>query len=497
MIFGTSKQLNEIVETQISEESYRQLEIWKCIYAGYYDVFHKLSYMTVNGTKKRRRHTLNMAKVSTEELSKLIFTEKVKVNISNETLNENIEDLLNKNRFYKVFQGKLEQMLALGGLVLKANPKEQDDLTYKIGIEYVSPDCFIPTAWENGEINEGVFLNTSRKDNKVYCLFEFHNWKITTNDAGIKVRLYTIKNELYESDKNSQQSAKKVPLETLYPDLQETTSIEGLTKTLFQYIKPNIANNLDLQSPLGISIFANALDTLYAIDVAFDSFITEFKLGKRRIIVPSSAVRTIVDPSTGELHRYFDADDEIYQAMNIGDPDKQKIEDNTVPLRVTEHIAAINALLNLYSMQIGLSSGSFTFDGIQVKTATEVISENSKTYKTIVSNENVIEEGLINFIHTLTEVSALYDVYDLPSEDYEVKLYWDDSIVGDKYTDSDFYIKLNMNGLVSKKYALMQVLDFTEEEADSMIKEASEERASEMPDINSLTGGNNPLGVVE
>lgn len=495
-IFKDNKEINEIIETQISELHYKELEKWKMIYSGYYDEWFKMKYTTVAGTKERRRHSLHMAKTSAAELAKMIFSENVEINISNEQHGSNIDNILSDNRFYKVFQEKIEQMLALGGMVLKVFPKDQPDGSYKLLINYVTPDCFIPISWENGHIDEGAFLNVSKKGDKTYCLFEIHKWKIQNDETGNPAKVYTIENRLYVKDNRSNTGAKEIALAELYPTLQQFTVIEGLTQPLFQYAKPNIANNFDLQSPLGVSIFANALDTLYAIDVAFDSFIREFRLGKRRIIVPAQAVRSIVDPNTGELHRYFDAEDEVYQAMNFTDPDKMKITDNTVALRVDEHIAAINALLNLYAMQIGFSSGSFTFDGTQVKTATEVISENSKTYQTIKSNEHMLEEVLENFINTLTEVAALYKIYPMPG-DFDIEFDWDDSIVGDKYQDTDWYIKLLQNGLSSKKNAIMKIMKLTDEQAQEMLDEISKEEQAAQPDITDILTAQNPLNATE
>src|SRR5690606_10807914 len=126
----------------------------------------------------------------------------------------------------------------------------------------------------------------------------------------------------------------------------------------FSYFKTNKANNIDLQSPLGISLYANALDTMKAIDTAFDSFHREFRLGRKRIIVPAHMVKTVIDPDTGRAHRYFDDTDETYEAFNSGEMDDNKIQDISVELRVEEHIAAINALLNLFAMQTGFSSGT-------------------------------------------------------------------------------------------------------------------------------------------
>jgi A118 family predicted phage portal protein len=494
MIFSKNKKIQDIVKTQISAEHYDMIDKWKSIYGGTYEEFNKLKYNTVMGQKTRRRQSLGMGKVVSQELAKLVFSEKVEININNKQFADNIEDAFQKNRFYKVFQSKVEQMFALGGLVLKAHPKEQLDGSYKLAFTYVTPDCFIPISYDNEEITEGAFVTVTKKGDKTYYLFEIHQWDNRKSEDSEDVKhVYVIQNELYEEDTHSANSnsplAKQVPLDTLYEGLEPEVTIENLTNPLFQYIKPNLANNFDLQSPLGISIFANSIDTLNAIDVAFDSYVREFKLGRRRIIVPASAVRTTVDPETGEFQRYFDAEDEVYQAFNFSDAEKQQIKDNTVALRVDEHIGAINSLLNLLAMQVGFSPGTFTFDGQSVKTATEVITENSKTYQTKQINEQVLEEALSKFIHTLGEVADLYDIFPMPSEEIEVEFNWDDSILKDKETDSNFFIKLKNAGLITASFTLQQILDFTEEQADEMIKQVQEENKAMNPDMDNMFGG--------
>src|SRR5690606_39468519 len=48
----------------------------------------------------------------------------------------------------------------------------------------------------------------------------------------------------------------RAALGTLYPELEQEVRISNLSRPLFVYFKPNIANNFDTQSPLGISIYA-------------------------------------------------------------------------------------------------------------------------------------------------------------------------------------------------------------------------------------------------
>src|SRR5690625_7446098 len=139
-----------------------------------------------------------------------------------------------------------------------------------------------------------------------------------------------------------------------------------LKKSLFVYFKPNTANNVDTQSPLGIPIYANALPTMKAIDTAFDSFHREFRLGKKRIIVPEAMVKTVYDQN-GQPQRYFDSSDETYESFKKGKMDEAKMDDVCVVLRVEAHVSAINDLLYLYAMQTCKSSRTIEFYRVLLK----------------------------------------------------------------------------------------------------------------------------------
>jgi A118 family predicted phage portal protein len=445
-------------EIPVNDTFYNHIDVWKALYSGYHKDFHDVKYHTINGTKTRRMATLNMPKVVAQEIATLVFNEKCSINISDEKLSENIEIVFKANSFYKKFQDYLEYNFALGGMVIKGYAEDG-----QIKLSYVTADCFIPVAWDNQGITEGIFINEIKKGNKKYTHLEWHLWE---SDQ------YIIRNEVYES--NGTDLGVKVPLKDFFPNLQEEVVISGLKRSLFVYFKPNTANNIDLNSPLGISVYANSLDTLKSLDIAFDSFQREFRLGRKRILVPAAAIRTVIDPVTGASHRYFDANDEVYEAFNF-DQDSNEIKDISVELRVEEHIAAINALLNILAMQIGFSAGSFTFDGQGVKTATEVISENSKTFRTKQSHETIIEAGLQELVEVIVQVAELYDIFEGP-EKYEVTVTFDDSIAEDQTAEINKQVLLVSNGLTSKKRAIMKVHGVTVEEAEKILQEIREEQ---------------------
>ena len=286
----------------------------------------------------------------------------------------------------------------------------------------------------------------------------------------------------------------RYPLAAVYPMLDEETEI-NTEYSLFTYFRTPKANNIDDNSPLGISMYANAMDTLHAIDICFDSFVREFRLGKKRIIVPARMIRNVVDPVTGKQVRYFDATDETYEALSTDDPDTLKIQDNSVVLRVNEHVEAMNALLNILCLQVGLSFGTFSFDAHGgLKTATEVVSENSKTYKTIKNFQNQIKPAIEDIVNAIIEVAALYEmsyngqsIKALRDRGYDVKVSMDDGITQDRQTNINEGITLVSAGLMSKYTFLTDPKygqNMTEEDAQRELERIAGENNITMPQLD-------------
>lgn len=463
------EKISDHKDVSINDEMFQKIEIWKALYKGYYSEWHDVQYQTIDGPKQRRMFTLNMGKIVSSEMASLVYNEKCEISIDNETVSDFINSVFKQNKFDKKFQDYVEYMFAHGGMVIK--PYVEND---KIMLSFVTADCFIPISWRNDTINEAVFPYEFKKRNKKYTHLEWHLWE---NGH------YIIRNEVYESQSGVDLGV-KVPLKNFFPDLEEEVSIGNIKRPIFAYFKPNTANNIDIQSPLGISIFANALDTMKAIDTAFDSFHREFRLGRKRILVPAHMVKTVIDPEDGLPKRYFDSSDETYEAFGT-EQDELEIKDISVELRVEEHISAINALLNIFAMQTGFSTGTFTFDGKSMKTATEVVSEQSKTFKSKQSHENIIEAALQELIDSIVAIGELYGMINAP-EEYEVAVTFDDSIAEDKGSEINQQTQLVAAGMQSKKRAIMKVQGVTEEEAQQILQEIIEEERRQSPDLEEL-----------
>jgi A118 family predicted phage portal protein len=477
----------------------------KYVYKGFYNDWHLIDAPTIkNPRNQRRMYYLNLGKAVCSELAGMVWTDQTEVTVTTEgftpteanpedPLQKFVDKVLKKNNFQRKMLECIEQAAALGGEALKvwADFKTDDDGTaipdtIRLKIGYCQADQFVPTAWDNANVTEGVFISRQAKGGYYYTRLEFHKWDGTT---------YFITNELYRSDMYKMGSKEpqdilgvRIPLATIFPDMEDETTISGLEASLFSYFRTPVANNVDDNSPLGVSIYANAMETLHALDICFDSFVREFRLGKKRIIVPARMVKNVIDPVTGEQRRFFDATDETYEALSTDDPDNLKIQDNSVELRVEEHVAAMTAFLNIFCLQVGLSAGTFSFDAKGgLKTATEVVSENSKTYKTVKNFQNMIKPAVEHLVHNIVDLGALYGlevdgvpVSTLRERGFEVAVAMDDGITQDRQTNINEGITLVGAGLMSKKTFLTdpkygQCL--TEEAADAELQRIAEEQS--------------------
>ncbi len=242
------------------------------------------------------------------------------------------------------------------------------------------------------------------------------------------------------------------------------------------YFAAQEAADLYENVPLGISVFANSVDTLRGIDIVFDSFIREFILGRKRIIVPTEMMQPVIDTETGKSEFYFDTDDEVFVALNMEDAENNKITDNSTQLRVQEHITAINALLNILCVQTGLSTGAISFDMVQgLKTATEVISDNNETANTIKDNKNQLNETLETVFHAVLNLAFALGI--LKKKPYEITIGWNDNVIIDDNTMIDNTIKLFNAGLLDLKTAVMRVNKCDEKTADEIVAKIKDENA--------------------
>lgn len=205
----------------------------------------------------------------------------------------------------------------------------------------------------------------------------------------------------------------------------------GSPEPQFTIDRLNIVNNADEDesNPMGIAIYANSIDILKKLDIEYDSYNNEFDLGRKRIFVAPEMIRNI------NGNPAFDPEDTVfYQLPDNYDKDKEGlIKEINMDLRSEQHSKAIDDDLNYLSLKCGFGTERYKFDSSGVKTATEVISENSDMYRMIKKHEIILEDVLKELIQIIIRLGIVLG--NPLNPDTEIIIDFDDSIIEDKQAE--------------------------------------------------------------
>lgn len=411
---------------------YRKIEEWKSWYNGNVRNFSFYRVYTGQGSyTKRKRKTMGMAKKVCEDIADLLLNERVKFVFSDDATGAFVQEVLDENQFL-VFGNDYQERKAYTGTVAyipylyDAEIETDGAVTSgKIGINYVSAGNIYPVSWQRGKVTECIFTFPHTVNRKKYIQVQYHK---------LENGLYVIENTVLEAITGSREGKelKREEWKQLRPFRNLTARIEtGSPDPQFVIDRLNIVNNADADesNPMGIAIFANAIDTLKKLDVEFDSYCNEFELGKKRIFVAPEMMKNI-DGSMA-----FDPEDTVFYKMP-DDYDKEKeglIHEVDMQIRTESHSKAINDDLNYLSLKCGFGTERYRFDSGQAKTATEVISENSDMYRMLKKHEIILEDAIRRLIKIIIRLGRILN-YPL-NENTEITVDFDDSIIEDKESE--------------------------------------------------------------
>lgn len=358
---------------KVDSDYYGYIDTWKEWYAGKVKKFH--SYKQYNGKRQitRERYTLGMAKKGCEDWANKLLSEKVTISTSSQ---EEVDKILEKNNFWLNGNQLVEETFALGTGAF---------VEYRAGdfpvIDYIIAPMIFPLRWKKGEIIDCAFASILESGEQKQFYVNIHI------KEGSR---YRVENKIIIASGDGHFEEGKLPknvMPVVYNDVKT-----------FQIIKPNIVNNINLNSPMGMAIFANAIDEMKTIDLIYDSYKNEFSLGKKRIFVKSGALN--VDLENGEAVPVFDENDVEFYAL----PDEEgtdMIQESKFDIRAEQHDVGLQTNLNLYGKKIGFGDNGYKWEKGQVKTATETISDNSEMFRNIQKHEVILEPALIGMVEAL------------------------------------------------------------------------------------------------
>jgi len=334
----------------------------------------------------------------------------------------------------------------------------------KVKIDFATADKIYPLSYTRNKITECAFASRRVINNKPMLYVSIHR-KATDQDE-ITTGNYMVENYLFKINRGGN----LVDVTDSLTDIIRVIDTGDIVPW-FSILKPNITNNIDMDNPMGVSVFGNSIDVLKGLDIAYDSLINEFILGRKRIFVEDDLLQP--DATTGQFKKIFDTNDVVFHSLpgsNTGDNAGKKITESDMELRIEEHEKGIQQNLNILSSKVGFGQKYYDFNQGSVQTATQIVSENSDLFRNIKKHEILIEECLRDLFKGIFSMMSNFLSINIPI-DTEVSINFDDSIIEDTAeTKRQAQLEYNL-GLIDKVMYFMMTRKLDEEQAKQLVEE--------------------------
>lgn len=472
--------LNKKYKTNISTEYYTHIQNWRLWWEGYVKEVHSYRELGVDGAARRRElYRLGMAKRITEDWASILLNEKTNIVCEDKKsgtwlLGDDSEQgaggVLGYNNFWAEGNELLEKAFAYGtgafvaraeGAKVSENGSVIPDENCKATIEYIDALSIIPLSVERSKITEVAFVSRSTKKGTDCIYIETH----TKGENGN----YIIENEYFMLEGAD---LKRVDLpEGIAPKIDTGSSLPW-----FAFVYPNITCNIRECNGLGMSVYANALDSLKAVDIAYNNFVRDFKLGGKKVFYNKAMLQT---NSEGKTITPDDVVQQLFQQVGDGmDFDaKQMVVEFNPALRVQENKDGVQAHLDYLSAKCGLGTHQYQFNYSGIKTATEYSGEKQELIKHAHRHAIVLKVALKTLCQALLYIGKTFCNAPVDAET-SITITLDDSFIIDEETAAAKDMQLVNAGIMNAYEYRMKHFGETEEIAKAKLNEMQTQQSN-------------------
>lgn len=402
--------LNTEFGYEISDDYYKNIEIWRDWWKGFHEPFHKIVFE--NGEKKRSRdmYTMKMAKKVCEDWAAILINDKTFVKVDDEYSQQFLVGdtdnggVFGSNCFWDQANDLMEKMMYSGtaAVVIRlknalfgGDGKLLPSSDMRIDLNYLEADKIIPLSVENGEITEAAFCSDM-------CIYG-HNrlyLEIHRSESG----KYVIENHIFKVDSSEKNLLKEEKLPPNLPRIIHTDS----DKPWFAICKPAIVNPIKGNKGMGCAVFANAIDNLKGVDLAFNNFNSDFRLGQKKVFLNKNMLadmaggKKVAPDEVNQQLFYF-----IGETLDSGDG-KQLIQEHNPDLRVSDNTAGIQAQLDYLSFKVGFGTKHYQFNNGSIVTATQYTGDKQDLIQNAHKHFIKVESFLHKLVKTLLWIGHNY-----------------------------------------------------------------------------------------
>ena len=418
--------------------------------------------------------TINFAKSICSEVARL-STLAIGVKIDGSARAYYLQQQIDK--LYFNIRHWVEYGCAYGTIILKPNGNN---------VDLFVPGDFIITDRDVDDITGVVFYfsqSVQEGKNKIwYTRLEYHRFA----DDGS----YLIDNVCYKGlSKDDTRDKVDISL-TPWKDLLESATIGGLDKPLYGVLRTPQANNIEIDSPLSVPIFADALEELKDLDIAYSRNCTEINDSKRTVLMDSDKLFPFGSSGMSDVARLDRGvasglmKDKMglpkYVRMVEGSGEKDFYQEINPTLNTQTRLDGINALLSQIAYKVGFSNGYFVFnESTGIQTATGVEAEQQRTIQFIKDVRDKIEDCMNGLIYAMDVLATLYGL--APVGTYEVTYDFGD-ITYNREEDRMRWWQYVQAGKAPAWMFFVKFEGMSEEEAKAMVEEAQPKEETLFPE---------------
>lgn len=421
-------ELSDVDEILISDEMSDAIQKWKLMYK------NKAPWINDDVT------SIGIPKSICQMLQMMVLSElevEVPGNETENSLASYMQDIIDEQLFSEL-DINLEKAMALGGMVIK--PYLSNDSIY---FDFVLQGDFYPLAFDDdGRITDIAFFDQFISGSELYTKVERHTFSNNT----VLVQNKAFKAKVVDTDDMQEQElGNEIPLTSVprWEDIEPEVTIESVEKPMYGYYKVPLSNNVDMESPLGVSVFNAATNLIKLADIQFSRLDWEYEAGQIAIDVDSTALCT---QDTYFKQRLDSGRDRIYRKLDLGS--EETYHAFTPSLRDSSYIQGLNTYLHKIEDACGLARGTLGDVQSDARTATEIKILRQNTYTTILKNQESLEKALRDAVDGAKIFVQLYNLH--PMQDFELVINWSDSILTDTDTELAQKRLLVQDGILSK-----------------------------------------------
>ena len=401
-------------------------------------------YYNQSAWLKKRVESLELPSAIASEFSRLVLSE-FSATLNNTSVDKQFQKLINK------LSNSVEMACAFGGVLFKPYNVNGVVLT-----DVVNQLNFVPVSYNQDSLVSAICPEFLTKGNDVYTRLEYHIY----NQAE---HTHTVQNTCYHSksiaDLGNKCSLADVPeWATILPN----KVYSNVDRPLFSYFKMPLANNIDRDSPLGVSVFAKAKNLIKQADTHWERILWEFESSERAI------------DATEEIFRYNEngqpilprGRERMFRTYDIQTTGQPFIETFSPDIRDTSLFNGLNRIFQRIEFNCGLAYGTLSDISTVEKTAEEIKTSKQRSY----TNVCAIQKNLENALNDLAYIYNYYNnYYNGFTSNAELTCTFGDSVLED--TEKEYQRRLQMvnSGILSKEKFVSWYFNCSEDEASKYI----------------------------